>query len=113
MPSPVVTDTGRAPVEPAAVRPCQDTHDRPTGEGQVCRHTADPPGVDGGEAAGQDVFHFHVHVIPRRHDDACVRRGVLRGRHPANWNRSGKGSPQVVEAFPEIGIGRIRESARL
>jgi histidine triad (HIT) family protein len=22
-----------------------------------------------GEAAGQDVFHFHLHLIPRYHDD--------------------------------------------
>ena len=22
-----------------------------------------------GEAAGQEVFHFHAHVVPRRHDD--------------------------------------------
>lgn len=25
--------------------------------------------VNSGEAAGQDVFHYHVHVIPRRRDD--------------------------------------------
>jgi histidine triad (HIT) family protein len=25
--------------------------------------------VNSGAAAGQDVFHFHTHVIPRRHAD--------------------------------------------
>ena len=25
-----------------------------------------------GEAAGQTVFHFHVHVIPRFNDDDCT-----------------------------------------
>ncbi|WP_370351391.1 HIT family protein [Catenulispora sp. EB89] len=33
----------------------------------------EPDGVNvrlnSGAAAGQDVFHFHAHVIPRRHDD--------------------------------------------
>ena len=32
--------------------------------------------VNSGAAAGQDVFHYHVHVIPRRADDGdIVRRG--------------------------------------
>ncbi|MFI6481608.1 HIT family protein [Nonomuraea sp. NPDC050663] len=26
-----------------------------------------------GEAAGQDVFHFHTHVVPRRHGDDLKR----------------------------------------
>jgi len=25
-----------------------------------------------GAAAGQDVFHYHVHIIPRWHDDGVV-----------------------------------------
>jgi len=25
--------------------------------------------VNSGEAAGQDVFHYHVHLIPRRKED--------------------------------------------
>ena len=25
--------------------------------------------VNSGAAAGQDVFHYHIHLIPRRHDD--------------------------------------------
>jgi histidine triad (HIT) family protein len=25
--------------------------------------------VSSGAAAGQDVYHFHIHLIPRRHDD--------------------------------------------
>ena len=32
-----------------------------------------------GEIAGQDVFHFHLHVIPRYLDDR-VQRGCVSGR---------------------------------
>lgn len=28
-----------------------------------------------GEAAGQSMFHWHVHIIPRRHDDGLGGRG--------------------------------------
>jgi histidine triad (HIT) family protein len=39
----------------------------------VVKHVADADGmniiVNSGAAAGQDVFHYHVHVIPRRPDD--------------------------------------------
>jgi histidine triad (HIT) family protein len=39
----------------------------------VVKHVAGADGmnilVNSGAAAGQDVFHYHVHVIPRRQDD--------------------------------------------
>lgn len=39
----------------------------------VVKHVAGADGmnviVNSGRAAGQDVFHYHVHVIPRREDD--------------------------------------------
>ena len=39
----------------------------------VVKHVGDADGlnilVNSGAAAGQDVFHYHVHVIPRRKDD--------------------------------------------
>jgi histidine triad (HIT) family protein len=41
--------------------------------GTALDETLDPDGINlfqsTGEAAGQDVFHFHVHVIPRWADD--------------------------------------------
>ena len=41
--------------------------------GPIVRRLAGADGlniiVNSGEAAGQDVFHYHVHVIPRRKDD--------------------------------------------
>ena len=47
-------------------------------------------GVDGvnvthatGEAAGQEVFHFHVHVIPRWRGDDLLCCGVPGRRHAA------------------------------
>ena len=32
-------------------------------------------GINNGEAAGQTVFHLHVHIIARRHGDVPDRRG--------------------------------------
>jgi histidine triad (HIT) family protein len=41
--------------------------------GPVVRRVSGAPGlnliVSSGEAAGQDVYHFHVHLIPRREGD--------------------------------------------
>jgi ATP adenylyltransferase len=39
-------------------------------------------GVNSGEAAGQTVFHCHVHLIPRRNGDVDVPRGGVRGVIP-------------------------------
>lgn len=42
------------------------------------RETRDPAGINfflaDGEAAGQDVFHVHLHVVPRHVDDGAVYR---------------------------------------
>lgn len=44
---------------------------------RALRATDDPPGLNlwqsNGEAGGQEVFHFHLHVQPRRIDDGLVR----------------------------------------
>ncbi|MDH3692714.1 MAG: HIT domain-containing protein, partial [Gammaproteobacteria bacterium] len=40
-------------------------------------------GVNSGEAAGQTVFHCHVHLIPRRVGDAEQPRGGVRGVIPS------------------------------
>ena len=50
---------------------------------KVCRHLVDDCGYEGvdllcanGEAAGQSVGHFHVHLIPRRSDDGLGADGA-------------------------------------
>jgi len=35
-------------------------------------------GINSGEAAGQTIFHLHVHIIPRRHGDIADPRGGVR-----------------------------------
>lgn len=64
---------------------------------QICRETAERPGVDGlnvgvnsGEAAGQTIAHAHVHVIPRRLGDVVDPRGGVRRLIPGKaeyWSR--------------------------
>jgi ATP adenylyltransferase len=39
-------------------------------------------GINEGEAAGQTVMHFHLHVIPRRKGDMQNPRGGVRGVIP-------------------------------
>jgi ATP adenylyltransferase len=39
-------------------------------------------GINSGEAAGQTVFHCHVHLIPRRKGDVGNPRGGVRGVIP-------------------------------
>ena len=39
-------------------------------------------GVNVGEAAGQTIFHCHLHLIPRRRGDMENPRGGVRSPHP-------------------------------
>jgi diadenosine tetraphosphate (Ap4A) HIT family hydrolase len=43
-------------------------------------------GVNCGEAAGQTVFHAHLHVIPRYHGDDPAPRGGVRAVIPGKKN---------------------------
>ncbi|MGO8952561.1 MAG: HIT family protein [Rhodomicrobium sp.] len=43
-------------------------------------------GVNIGEAAGQTVFHVHLHLIPRYMGDVANPRGGVRGVIPARQN---------------------------
>ena len=43
-------------------------------------------GINSGEAAGQTIFHLHVHVIPRRQGDVIDPRGGVRHVIPENAN---------------------------
>jgi ATP adenylyltransferase len=43
-------------------------------------------GVNNGEAAGQTVFHSHIHLIPRREGDVDDPRGGIRNIFPDKGN---------------------------
>ena len=41
-------------------------------------------GMNIGEDAGQTIFHFHMHIIPRRKGDLKNPKGGVRGVIPDN-----------------------------
>lgn len=43
-------------------------------------------GINVGEAAGQSIFHVHMHLIPRYHGDVSNPRGGVRGVIPSKQN---------------------------
>ena len=43
-------------------------------------------GINVGEAAGQSIFHVHMHLIPRYHGDVSNPRGGVRGVIPTKQN---------------------------
>ena len=43
-------------------------------------------GINVGEAAGQSIFHVHMHLIPRYKGDVSNPRGGVRGVIPAKQN---------------------------
>jgi diadenosine tetraphosphate (Ap4A) HIT family hydrolase len=43
-------------------------------------------GVNSGEAAGQTIFHCHIHLIPRRSGDVDEPKGGVRNVIPSRGN---------------------------
>lgn len=71
-------------------------------------------GVNVGAAAGQTVFHLHVHVIPRREGDVSEPRGGVRGVIPARRDYRVLPSPPrlttggAVPLLPQLGAALVR-----
>ena len=53
-----------------------------------------------GEVAGQDVFHYHLHVIPRYEGDTVQ----------AGWGEPPWSSPELSETDLDTMAGRVREA---
>ena len=60
--------------------------------------------VNSGEAAGQDVFHYHVHVIPRRSEDGFAVPLPFPGSSPPDRT--------LLDAIAARIISELRDPAR-
>jgi histidine triad (HIT) family protein len=71
---------------------------------EAIRSALDPPGLwlhqVSGEAAGQDVFHFHLHLIPRYEDDT-IQPG---------WGNPPWQPPSLSDAVQDQIAARIRDA---
>ena len=76
--------------------------------GPIVRRLAGADGlniiVNSGEAAGQDVFHYHVHVIPRRKDDGFTVDLPFAGSTPPDRT--------LLDAMAARIIAELRDPAR-
>lgn len=53
-------------------------------------------GINDGRAAGQTIFHVHIHLIPRRAGDVRRPEGGVRGVIPGRRHYPGAGAPPPV-----------------
>ena len=74
----------------------------------IVRRLADADGlnviVNSGASAGQDVFHYHVHVIPRRADDGFTVSLPFDGSKPPDRT--------LLDAMAARIIAELRDPAR-
>lgn len=79
----------------------------------VVKQVADADGmniiVNSGVAAGQDVFHYHVHVIPRMHGDGFDVPLPFTGGTPSTRQHLDATAAQILTALHDP--MRIRDSA--
>ena len=59
-----------------------------------------------GESSGQDVFHFHLHVVPR-HERDTVLPGCVWGVPPWQPPKGGEAERSRVAAAIRRGLGRL------
>ena len=57
--------------------------------------------VNSGAAAGQDVFHFHVHIIPRRAGDGFEVRLPFEGSEMPDRQRLDAMAARIIAAFSD------------
>ena len=66
-------------------------------------------GINIGEAAGQSVFHCHMHVIPRYKGDVPNPKGGVRGLIPSKQSYSTKKQPEKSLTSTKIPTSPISE----
>jgi histidine triad (HIT) family protein len=82
----------------------------------VVKHVADADGlnlvVNSGAAAGQDVFHYHVHVIPRRPDDGFDIPLPFGGSEMPDRTVLDMNAARIIAAFRDPVAAKVRTNRR-
>jgi histidine triad (HIT) family protein len=82
----------------------------------IVKHVADADGlnivVNSGAAAGQDVFHYHVHVIPRRPDDGFDIPLPFGGSAMPDRTVLDMSAARIIAAFRDPVAAKVRTDRR-
>ena len=68
--------------------------------------------VNSGKAAGQDVFHYHVHVIPRRQDDGFDIPLPYPGSEMPDRTILDMNAARIIAAFRDPVATKVRKDRR-